>query len=208
MAKSIKSQIKGLFPLFFALMVTSCITNITDNSHFTKNELDIINSGSDTTLMYIYSIYNPQDTVILRSKSSDLAKEDILSEDFAKLKAIMLNTVTDPEIDGVGLAAPQIGINRRVVAVQRFDKPGYPFEVYPNINIIKFYGELKNGPEGCLSVPGKSGIVPRYETVIISYFNDKTQKEEQDSVSGYSAIIFQHEVDHLEGIIYTDKMVE
>lgn len=208
MTTSVKYNIKGLIPLLFMLMVTSCITTTRYNSRFTKDELNIINSGSDSTLMYIYNIDNQEDTMVLRSKSSDLDKEEILSEDFKRLKTRMLTTVMHPDIDGVGLAAPQTGINRRVVAVQRFDKPGHPFEVYANIKILEFCGEIKNGPEGCLSVPGKSGNVPRYETVIISYFNDKTRKVEQDSVSGYTAVIFQHEVDHLEGIIYTDKMVE
>lgn len=208
MTTSVINKNKGLIPLLFILMVTSCITTSSDNLHFTKNELAVINSGSDSTLMYIYNIDNPEDTTVLRSKSSDLNNEEILSDDFKRLKSRMLATVMHPDIDGVGLAAPQIGINRRVVAVQRFDKPGHPFEVYANINILEFCGEIKNGPEGCLSVPGKSGNVPRYETVIISYFNDKTQKEEQDTVSGYTSVIFQHEVDHLEGIIYTDKIVE
>ena len=201
-------KIKELIPFLFILIFTSCVITTPENTRFTKSELNIINSGNDTALMYIYNIDNPEDTTVLRSKSDNLDDEEILSEDFAKLKNRMLVTVTHPDIDGVGLAAPQIGINRRVVAVQRFDKPDHPFEVYANINIVEFSGEIKNGPEGCLSVPGKSGNVPRYETVVISYFNDKTRKEERDTVSGFTAIIFQHEIDHLEGIIYTDKTVE
>lgn len=194
--------------LFFIFMAASCITKISDNSRFTKSELETINSGTDSTLMYIYSIYNPEDTTVLRIKSSDINEQEILSKNFTRLKARMLTTVTHPDIDGVGLAAPQIGINRRVIAVQRFDKPGHPFEVYANIKILEFCGDIKKGPEACLSVPGNSGNVQRYETVVISYFNDKTRIEEQDTVSGYTAVIFQHEVDHLDGIIYTDKAVE
>lgn len=116
----------------------------------------------------------------------------------------MLKTVQDPTIDGVGLAAPQIGINKRVVAVQRYDKKGFPFEVYANIKIERLYGAEKNGREGCLSVPDRSEMVPRRDSVVISYLDETTRKPVRDTVGGFTAIIIQHEVDHLEGKLYID----
>ena len=98
-----------------------------------------------------------------------------------------------------------MGLNRRVVAVQRFDKAGAPFEVYPNIQVDSLYGEKVLGPEGCLSVPGLRGDVLRYQNIMISYMDPETMEVVRDTVSGFTAVIFQHETDHLEGILYTDR---
>ena len=93
-----------------------------------------------------------------------------------------------------GLAAPQVGLNRRVVAVMRYDKPGYPFEVYPNIHIEYFSEQKQTGPEGCLSIPEIAGDVERSQQVVIRYTDPGTLSEVRDTVDGYTAVIFQHEV--------------
>ena len=116
----------------------------------------------------------------------------------------MLHTVQHPDVGGVGIAAPQIGINKRIVGVQRFDKKGEPFEIYPNIHIDNYSGSKKTGREGCLSVPNKYGNVERNDTITICYIDKNTLKPIKETISGFTAVIFQHEVDHLEGIIYTD----
>lgn len=176
-------------------------------ARFSRHDRKIIYDGNAQELMYIYNINNPRDTSVLRSISADLNKKAILSKEYAGLKARMLRTVTDSTVDGVGIAAPQVGINKRVIAVQRYDKPGYPFEVYANIRIEKRAGKLKKGMEGCLSVPGRNGLVPRNDTIIISYLNEQTLKPVRETVTGYTAIIFQHEADHLEGRLYIDYLI-
>jgi peptide deformylase len=98
-----------------------------------------------------------------------------------------------------------VGINRRIVAVQRFDKNGEPFEVYPNIHIDTMMGPRVCGPEGCLSVPDRRGIVPRYREIVISWKDPATLQGMRDTVRGFTAVIFQHECDHLDGILYTDR---
>ena len=110
----------------------------------------------------------------------------------------------DSEADGVGIAGPQVGISRRVVAVQRFDKEGEPFEVYPNIRITARRGEPEPGPEGCLSVPGRRGTVSRYREIDISYTAMPEGRDTVETITGFTAVIFQHECDHLDGILYTD----
>ena len=116
----------------------------------------------------------------------------------------MYRTLPDPSQDGVGIAAPQIGINRRLIMVMRYDKPDKPIEPYLNIRIDSLLGQKVPGPEGCLSLPPLRGTVQRYPKVQISYLKaDGTPVTEQ--VEGYSAIIFQHECDHLDGILYTDR---
>jgi len=146
----------------------------------------------------------PQDSVFLRSQSKDLGPKELASEELQILLEKMLATVQDPSQDGVGIAAPQVGVGRRIVCVQRFDKEGEPFEAYVNIRIDSLSGPTICGPEGCLSVPGMRGIVPRSSAVHLSYLTpDGTPRQEK--VEGFSAIIFQHECDHLDGILYTDR---
>ena len=157
------------------------------------------------SVMRVLNIFDPADTAVLRAQSSDLSDRSLRSKDFQMLAAKMLRTVTDPSQDGVGIAVPQVGINRRIVAVQRFDKNGEPFEVYPNIHIDTMMGPRVCGPEGCLSVPDRRGIVPRYREIVISWKDPATLQGMRDTVRGFTAVIFQHECDHLDGILYTDR---
>ena len=152
----------------------------------------------------MYVCVMPQDSAILRAPSQNLEPELLQSAPLKTLLDKMYRTLTDPSQDGVGIAAPQIGINRRLILVMRYDKPGEPIEPYLNIQIDSLLGEKVPGPEGCLSLPPYRGIVRRYPRVQISYVRpDGTPVTEK--VEGYSAIIFQHECDHLDGILYTDR---
>ena len=103
------------------------------------------------------------------------------------------------ESDGVGIAAPQVGIHRRVVAVQRLDKEGEPFEIYPNIRIKEYLGGTVRGREGCLSLPGVRKTT-RFRTIKVRYQNQRLQTRIQ-TFTGWTAQIIQHEIDHLHGIL-------
>lgn len=178
---------------------------------FNDSELNIIN-GSDS-IMRVLTIEDESDLVVLRSSSTDLSLAGLQSDEYDRLAELMVATVTHPSQDGVGIAAPQVGINRRIVAVQRFDKEGEPFEVYPNIRIVWASDSLATGPEGCLSVPDRRGEVKRSQEIIIEYADMKAASSAKDTipmvrdtVSGFSAVIFQHEIDHLEGVLYIDRL--
>ena len=173
----------------------------TDHSGWSAEEKTIIEQSD--SVMRVLTV--DADSTFLRAPSSDLSAEELKSLQLETLMRKMLRTVTDPSQDGVGIAAPQVGIHRRLVCVQRFDKEGEPFECYPNIHIEELYGEVKCGPEGCLSVPGKRGMVPRYEGVCISYVSPLTGEKVNERIEGFTAVIFQHECDHLDGILYTDR---
>lgn len=147
----------------------------------------------------------PQDSAVLRTPSVDVSPRDLKSEELKALMAKMYKTVTDPSQDGVGIAAPQVGINRRIIWVQRLDKEGEPFECYVNIRIDSLYGDTTRGREGCLSIPGYWGIVPRRSDVTVTYVNPESGQSLKEHIHGFTAVIFQHECDHLEGILYTDK---
>ena len=187
-----------LKPLIIIALGTSVLYGC---NSFTSQERTVIEKSD--SLMYV-TIF-PQDSAILRATSVDVPSRAFKSEQLHTLIAKMLYTVTDPSQDGVGIAAPQVGINRRIVCVRRFDKAGAPFESYVNIRLDSLGGNIVTGPEGCLSVPFKRSLVPRHSSVDISYSDLQTGKKVTETVEGYTAVIFQHEVDHLDGILYIDR---
>lgn len=197
---------------------------------FTDEELSLIN-GADS-IMRVLTIEDSLDNAVLRSISTDMSAEALSSPEYERLVRLMVATVTHPSQDGVGIAGPQVGLNRRIVAVQRFDKPGEPFEVYPNIRIVSMSDSLAYGPEGCLSVPGRRGEVLRSQEIVIEYadierLNEADDRDHgrqrsegllrrkssaaplpvcRDTVKGFTAVIFQHECDHLDGVLYIDRL--
>ena len=204
------------------ILLASCGMRQRQAGGFTETELSLIH-GSDS-IMRVLTIDDLGDLSVLRAKSSDLSDSVLMSDEFARLAELMVATVTHPSQDGVGIAGPQIGLNRRVVAVQRFDKEGEPFEVYPNVRIIWTSDSLATGPEGCLSVPDRRGDVLRSQEIVIEYADitggGHSQQENRlksgrcakpvpmirDTVSGFTAVIFQHEIDHLDGVLYIDRL--
>lgn len=186
---------------------------------FTRSELAILNDAD--SIMRVLTIEDPCDLEVLRATSCDFSSKALLSEEFRRLSELMIATVTHPSQDGVGIAGPQVGLNRRVVAVQRFDKEGEPFEVYPNIRIVWQSDSPEFGPEGCLSLPDRREDVARSTEIIIEYtgidpdYMSSSQDNSpsapslipvRDTISGFTAVIFQHEIDHLDGILYIDRL--
>ena len=199
-------RLKAIFPAICltALLIGSCSEQ---NSGWRAEELALIRDSS--AVMRVLSVDTQSDSLFLRRSADTLDENMLMSSDYALLAAKMISTVTSPEQDGVGLAAPQVGISRRMVAVQRFDKSSEPFEVYPNIRITDMRGEKQCGPEGCLSIPGRRGEVLRFREIDIRYsiVDPKTGvRDTCETVRGFTAVIFQHECDHLDGILYTDRL--
>lgn len=110
--------------------------------------------------MKLYTVDNEQDSILLRQVSDSLTQADLSSDIYKKLKERMLATVKDSTNEGVGIAAPQVGISKRLVIVQRLDKAGEPYEFYPNLRIISYSKATELGWEGCLSVPGRREGLP------------------------------------------------
>lgn len=239
---------------------------------FTEDELALIH-GADS-IMRVLTIESPEDSLVLRTPCADFTAEALLSTDYERLCSLMVATVTHPSQDGVGIAGPQVGLSRRIVAVQRFDKEPVsrggridcPFEVYPNIKIVWKSDSLAAGSEGCLSVPDRRADVLRSTEIVIEYADIKalkaftdwdstsvsdrdtsssdpssntssdtwsgsssdSDKPEitvsenhiksravkhqgdipmiRDTVRGFTAVIFQHETDHLDGVLYIDRI--
>ena len=205
-------RIIGLYLVAALSIITSCQNK--NSGHFSENEKNLIQSAD--SIMRVLTIEDPVDSTILRTPSIDLSSEALLSNEFERLSELMIATVTHPSQDGVGIAGPQVGINRRIVAVQRFDKEpiersgrtDYPFEIYPNVRIVWASDSLAAGPEGCLSVPDRRGDVMRSQEIVIEYadISNKEVPMIRDTVRGFTAVIFQHEIDHLDGVLYIDRL--
>jgi peptide deformylase len=125
--------------------------------------------------------------------------------ELAALLADMRDTMA--HLSGAGLAAPQIGVGLRVVIFGVHANPRYPqVEEVPDTVLINpllepLGGELEEDWEGCLSLPGMRGVVPRFRRLRYAGFDDQGRRFER-TVEGFHARVVQHECDHLDGILY------
>lgn len=140
-----------------------------------------------------FIVKHPDD--VLREQAQEVTK---FNANLHKLLDDMADTMYDA--DGVGLAAPQIGISKRVIVVDVGDDNGLIELVNPEI--VSMDGE-QLGPEGCLSIPGLQGDVKRYNHVVIRGL-DRHGKPIQYEGTELLARAFQHEVDHLNGVLFVD----
>ncbi len=149
---------------------------------------------------------------ILRRKAKPITKFDT---NLQKLIDDMIETMR--EAPGVGLAAPQIGLSQQLAVIEYAEedendddetekKPAKPKKLFVIINpeIIKASEETVVGVEGCLSLPGIVGEVERHESVQVKALN-RHGKPVKIKADGWLARIFQHEIDHLNGLMYTEK---
>lgn len=155
-------------------------------------------------------------TPVLRGKAKDIPVADIQTERIQTLIADM-KTLLSKEEYGVALAAPQVGepIRLFIVSGASLEKDSRgkkepstePDQVYINPVLLKMSRGKKGKHEGCLSIRGKWGIVPRAEKAMVRAYDEHGQ-EFTRGASGFLAHIFQHELDHLDGILYIDKAKE
>jgi peptide deformylase len=135
---------------------------------------------------------------ILKKKSVEVKLKKISSKEFQELCLNMEKTMEEKK--GVGIAAPQIGENIRLIIINT--KDGGVVMINPKItkkSLTKEWGE-----EGCLSVPGVFGQVKRHKKIECEYL-DKTGKEIKIKAEGLMARVIQHEIDHLDGVLFIDK---
>ncbi len=139
--------------------------------------------------------------------------DDILRKECRPLKEVtertkiliedMIETMYDA--NGVGLAAPQVGVLKRLFVVDIGDEEGNPDpHVFVNPEVLETSGEQEDF-EGCLSVPGKSGMVKRPNYVKIKAFDEDMNEFEMEA-EGFMARAILHENDHLNGVVYVDKV--
>jgi peptide deformylase len=142
----------------------------------------------------------------LRERS---VKVTAFDDGLSRLAEDMFETMR--EANGVGLAAPQVGIARRLIVVEMPDDDSYPHPgerwVLANPELVKASRETEIGQEGCLSVVGYVGMVERPVEAVIRG-QDLTGRKVRIKAEGYVARVFQHEMDHLDGVLYVDVAKE
>ncbi len=159
----------------------------------------------------ILRIGNP----LLREKSSEVPITEIRSKEIKDLVKDMFDSMKNA--NGIGLAAPQIGVLKKVVIIGyepserypevQFDKEidGVKYRVLINPVIEYLTDETIGFWEGCLSVPGMRGYVERPKKIRVKFY-DMNEEFHDEIVEGFEAIVIQHECDHLEGILYVDRL--
>jgi peptide deformylase len=155
---------------------------------------------------------------VLRAPAKQLSREDILSAKTQELIEHMRDTMRNAP--GVGLAAPQVGVPLQLAVIE--DREEYhkklspaqlserqrqpiPFHVIVNPRIVSSDKTSLEFFEGCLSVAGYSAIVPRARAVTVEYLTEHAESKMVESVGWYARIL-QHEIDHLAGVLYIDRM--
>ena len=140
---------------------------------------------------------------ILRRKAHKVTD---FGKDFQQLVNDMIETLR--EAPGVGLAAPQVAVSQRLIVVEFGDEDdeAIPPKLYivANPEITAPSEEMVKGIEGCLSIPDLVGEVERHQSITVKGFN-RYGKPTRIKVEGWLARIFQHEIDHLDGIVYPDR---
>lgn len=148
----------------------------------------------------------------LRHVSEQVALTELQSKEIKDLIRDMNDSMN--AAGGVGLAAPQIGAFKRVVIigsqeltenVRYPNQPAIPYRVLINPEIKPLTSSVDGFFEGCLSIPGMRGFVERPNKIQLTYY-DTNENQLQETIEGFEAIVVQHECDHLDGILYVDRL--
>ena len=168
---------------------------------YTRAEISRITEGTIDSALPIFQTSDSLQHRVLLDHSIDANPKNKYTEILVnRMKIALLSTA-----GGVGIAAPQVAINRNIVWAKRFDKEGNPLEYFINPKII-WRSELLNlGPEGDLSIKIFRDYFYRSQAIQLEYFDLKGKKN-TEMVEGFTAVILQHEIDHLSGILISDKI--
>ncbi|MBU1032374.1 MAG: peptide deformylase [Patescibacteria group bacterium] len=137
----------------------------------------------------------------LRQPSKEVDQEKIDTPEFQDYLNAMIEAMK--QADGVGLAAPQVGRNERIIVINTDEGA----EIFINPVVIKSSTSMIDNEEGCLSVPGVWGLVDRHKKISVRALNRYARRVDLDC-KGFSSIVMQHEIDHLDGILFIDKAKE
>lgn len=146
----------------------------------------------------------------IRSGAAPVAKEDLCAPETQKFIDDMVETMRDAM--GVGIAAPQVHVSKQIIAIEVSPQnPRYPNQaqipltIVVNPTIVEHGEETENGWEGCLSVPDLRGLVPRWIRVKVHGL-DRQGRPVRFAAVGFLARVFQHEIDHLNGQVFLDRL--
>lgn len=145
---------------------------------------------------------------VLRQLAKKVEKEEIKTPEFQTFIDSLLESMHFHK--GVGLAAPQVFVSKRIVAIwvpteMDENEKGITATVFINPELNDFSEEIEDGWEGCLSLKGLRGVVPRHQALTLEAL-DRLGKKVTMKLSGFTARVLQHEVDHLDGKVFVDRM--
>lgn len=146
---------------------------------------------------------------VLRAVAAPVGEEELATPAFQSFLDDLVETMRAAH--GAGLAAPQVGVSRRVFCVEVHDNPRYPYKPELELRVLvdpelRVLSEATFASyEGCLSVPDLRGVLPRALEIEVSYL-DRSGRRVVEEVRGLSAGTFQHEQDHLDGILFLDRV--
>jgi len=158
--------------------------------------------------MKIYSNDIPEEDKVLRTKSKELSLEEIQSDEIKTLIDNMW-AFLEEQPDGAGLSAPQVGVNKRIFILNPkifTTKISYEDATFINPKIVKTSKEKIKIEEGCFSVRWVYGVVERFKKIKVEYLNRNGEKKDM-GLSRFLSAAFQHENDHLDGILFIDKAI-
>lgn len=190
---------------FASCVNTKQVVAGTYNSDFSPEQIEMIMSGEANEPMRVFKINNKQDSILLRTKSETLTvnpNDPVLKRFVDRL----YSTVRDSMSLGAGIAAPQVGILKNIIWVQRFDKEDLPFEVYLNPKITSYSTMKQDCMEGCLSIPNRRDTTKTRAYAVMFEYDKMDNTHATEMVEAFTAVIVQHEVDHLNGILYLDHL--
>ena len=198
--------------LILTLLITVSVCYCSPNEFSLPSNIN--NTNNDTLEKRVLVEYNNKmiypiyvyGSLVLREPAINITKEFLgLGELIKDMFATMY------ESEGVGLAAPQIGESIRVFTIAvpldtlNEQEPEYLVKVFVNPTIYAYSEGVCGAVEGCLSLPGLSGEVVRPQSIRVKYC-DENFVEYDEEFTGFTARVIQHEYDHLEGVVYTDRV--
>lgn len=160
-------------------------------------------------MLKVYTIEDSKEKKFLRKKTDEVSKSQIEDKEFQTFIDNLIYTAQEFESEdgylSVGLAAIQVGKKYKLFAFYREDIQDFEVMINPEIEIVSPIQEIEK--EGCLSIPGVEGKVARFRKIRVRYL-DRNGEKKRETFTGMDAREIQHEYDHTQGILFTDKLVD
>jgi peptide deformylase len=157
----------------------------------------------------IYTIEDPKEEKLLRTRSKEVSQKELNSKEFQKFIKDLLYTAQTSEgqvgLESAGISAPQVGVLKRVSYALDYNTGKFELLINP---VVQNIGEKTDiDLEGCLSVPNREGKVERFRKIKVKYINENGDTVKR-RFTDLNARVVQHEVDHLNGVLFIDKLVD
>lgn len=200
--------------IVYVLVLSIALFACNPTKYMTNKERTLINNQQIDMPFRVLHTDNVEDSLFLRQKSTDIKEVGSIAADKDWQYFIERLKLTLAVESGVGIAAPQVGVARNLFLFMRIDRPDKNVQVAINPRIVNYSGEtFCFEGDGCLSIPGLSGSTKRHKWIDVEYYNEKGELIKERLSGGlregdFTGVIFQHEFDHLQGILFTDRLYE